>query len=346
MGTLCVIDVSAVVHTGANAPRYADRTSFNYPTGGINFLMSQLMVPFYEVNDIILCFDSPNFRTKLLDGYKKGRSRNSAAISQIEVLYEYLSQCGFSCCKCNGYEADDIVEWAVAEYWQDYEKVIIVGNDMDLCHSIRPNVIFRACRSDMNLIKRSSFPNAIKKGAYIPYNMISAYKCLCGCQSDHVPVFRRDNGVSGKELYANCVFIYEKHDLIDDWNKSANPNVLRVWAKQVQGFSDSEMERFNERISIIFPADRPDNFEIPVSNRFTVDFEKLSRMLTMFNVSDALHGGEMWRVQLSEEDKKEMYDLAERYRSGAFNADKNLPLSTKNRITSEPLTLDMFEKDF
>ena len=171
MNTLCVIDVSAVVYTGLYSQRYQDRSAFGYPTGGIHFFMEQLLVPLYEYNDIVLCFDSPNFRKKLESSYKSGRSHNAVAISQIEALYEYLSYCGFSCYKCDGYEADDIIDWVIDTFKEKYSPIIIVGNDMDLAHSIRPNVIFRSCRSDMNIIKRSSFPNAIKKDVYIPYNM-------------------------------------------------------------------------------------------------------------------------------------------------------------------------------
>ena len=87
MNTLCVIDVSAVVYTGLYSQRYQDRSAFGYPTGGIHFFMEQLLVPLYEYNDIVLCFDSPNFRTKLERSYKSGRSHNAVAISQIEALY-------------------------------------------------------------------------------------------------------------------------------------------------------------------------------------------------------------------------------------------------------------------
>ena len=146
MNTLCVIDVSAVVYTGLYSQRYQDRSAFGYPTGGIHFFMEQLLVPLYEYNDIVLCFDSPNFRKKLESSYKSGRSHNAVAISQIEALYEYLSYCGFSCYKCDGYEADDIIDWVIDTFKEKYSPIIIVGNDMDLAHSIRPNVIFRSCR--------------------------------------------------------------------------------------------------------------------------------------------------------------------------------------------------------
>ncbi len=346
MSALCVIDVSAVVYTGVYSPRYAQLTSFGYPTGGINFFMSQLLVPLYEANDIVLCFDSPSFRVKKHSDYKSGRTRNGAAITQIESLYEYLSQCGFSCYKVDGYEADDIIEWVVAENWTKYDNIIIVGNDMDLCHSIRPNVVFRSCRSDMNMIRKSSFPNALKKDVYIPYNMVSAYKCLCGCPSDSVPVFRRENGDSGKTLYARCVSVYEKFNLVNFFDRTANPNVLRVWAEKSDGFSENDMKNLDDRIELIFPAKRPDGLTFKVSSRFTVDFFKLSVVLTMFNVSDAFSSNEVKRIPLDDAQKQEMYKLANKYKSGAFNADRNLPLSGNDRIRTSPITIDAFEKDF
>lgn len=345
MSSLCVIDVSAVVYTGIYSKKYAQMTSFGYPTGGINFFAMHLLVPLYEWDDIILCFDSLSFRKKKDASYKSNRKRNGSAISQIEVLYEYLSSIGFSCYKVDGYEADDIIDWVVDTYWEKYSNVVIVGNDMDLCHSIRPNVIFRSCRSDMNMIRKSSFPNAIKKDVYIPYNMVSPYKCLCGCPSDSIPVFRRENGDSGIELYRRCVSVYEKYNLVNFYDKSANPAVLRVWAKQADGFTDNDMQRLDERIEMIFPASKPEGLTFKVSNRFSIDFEKLSLMLTMFNVTDAFHGGEVWRVQLTEDQKQEMYKLANDFKSGRFNADNNIPLNS-NRITSTPLAIDAFEKDF
>lgn len=127
MNTLCVIDVSAVVYTGLYSQRYQDRSAFGYPTGGIHFFMEQLLVPLYEYNDIVLCFDSPNFRKKLESSYKSGRSHNAVAISQIEALYEYLSYCGFSCYKCDGYEADDIIDWVIDTFKEKYSPIIIVG---------------------------------------------------------------------------------------------------------------------------------------------------------------------------------------------------------------------------
>ena len=40
-----------------------------------------------------------------------------------------------------------------------------------------------------------------------------------------------------------------------------------------------------------------------------------------------------------------MYKLADSFKTGSFNADKNLPINS-NRISAEPLTIDLFEKDF
>lgn len=345
MGTLCVIDVSAVVHTGENSPLYQNRTSFGYPVGGIHFFMSQLLVAYYESNDIILCFDSPNFRSKLQTSYKSGRSRNAAAISEIEALYENLQYCGFPCYKQDGYEADDIIEWVVEQNWKRYTNIIIVGNDKDLCHSLRPNVIFRACRSDMNLVRRASFPDAVIKGAYIPFNMVSIYKCLCGCQSDSVPVFRLEDGRSGSELYTQCVTDYEQIGITDDYYKTTSVQIFKAWAASKANFSATDMENLDVRIQLIFPAECPEGLTFETVNKYQMDIEKISRVLTLFNVNDALHGGEFWRVNLSDEDKQIIYDLANKYKSGVFNADKNIPM-TESLVRSTPLRLDSFSKDF
>lgn len=355
MNTLCIIDVSAVVYTGLYSQRYQDRSAFGYPTGGIHFFMEQLLVPLYEYNDIVLCFDSPNFRKKLESSYKSGRSHNAVAISQIEALYEYLSYCGFSCYKCDGYEADDIIDWVIDTFKEKYSPIIIVGNDMDLAHSIRPNVIFRSCRSDMNIIKRSSFPNAIKKDVYIPYNMVSIWKCLCGCQSDGVPQFRTEGGLHGSELYDTCVQTYVNSNLVDDYDKTTSIHLFKFWAEKSGLFSDQDLKKLDTRIKVIFPAECPEDLDFKPVNKSHIDYDKMSKVLTMFNVADALFGtkncngvpmkNEFWRVQLTDSDKQLVYDLAHRLNSGEYNADKSIPMNTE-RVTSSPLKISAFEKEF
>lgn len=346
MGRLCVIDVSAVVHTGVYSPRYAQMSAFGYPTAGINFFMQQLMVPLYDMDDVILCFDSPNFRHKKDPNYKSGRSHSALALSNIEVLYEYLSLCGIGCYKVAGYEADDIIEWVVEKYWKDYSAIIIVGNDKDLAHSMRPNTMFRSCRSDMNMLQRSSFPNAVIRDVYLPYNMTSVYKSLCGCSSDSVPAFHTDDGRHGKELYADAVKFYEEHGIVGNYYQTTSRDVFRVWAKY-NSFTDEDLKRLDERMDIIFPAPCPfeDGGDFKPANRFTVDVDKLSKVLTMFNVYEALKSDFVYRVQLTEDEKKEVYKLANDYKSGAFNADKSIPMKTE-RVTTAPLRIDAFEKDF
>lgn len=349
MGSLCLIDVSAVVYTGVYSPHYAQLTSYGYPTGGINFFISQLMVPFYENNDIMLCFDSPNFRARMQSDYKSGRPHNPAAISQIEVLYSYLSECGFPCYKFEGFEADDIIDWAVQEFWSKYESIIIVGNDMDLCHSLRPNVVFRACRSDMNYMRPSSFPYSIVKGEEIPYNMLSAYKCFCGCASDSIPTFKKEDGENSKTLFHRCAADYKALNLCGDYDSSSSPDTLRLWAKTNGGFSEKDLENLETRIQMVYPAPPIEGTAFVPANRFNIDIEKFSTMLTMFQVKDALRNGDPARVlhwvQLTEDQKKQVYTLANEFKSGSFNADKNLPLNSE-RVASSPLRMDAFEKEF
>lgn len=81
----------------------------------------------------------------------------------------------------------------------------------------------------------------------------------------------------------------------------------------------------------------------------------MSKVLTMFNVADALFGtkncngvpmkNEFWRVQLTDSDKQLVYDLAHRLNSGEYNADKSIPMNTE-RVTSSPLKISAFEKEF
>lgn len=103
----------------------------------------------------------------------------------------------------------------------------------------------------MNIIKRSSFPNAIKKDVYIPYNMVSIWKCLCGCPSDGVPQFRTEGGLSGSELYDTCVQTYISSNLVDDYGKTTSIHLFKFWAEK-SGLFQIRLENLIRELKLSF----------------------------------------------------------------------------------------------
>ena len=60
MFNLKIIDVSAVVYKGTFAANYKDRNYYNYPVGGIHYLMRQVATALAIGDSVVLVFDSPN----------------------------------------------------------------------------------------------------------------------------------------------------------------------------------------------------------------------------------------------------------------------------------------------
>lgn len=343
---LNVFDVSAIVHTAMANPHYRDKERYGFPVGGIYFLSMYLCNSMMSFDDMVLCFDSPCFRSREFPEYKRGRAKNMAVILQLEVLYEQLQKHGIRCLKLNGYEADDLIEWSVAQYQSSYPSIVIYSNDMDLCHSVRGEIRLKSIRKDVNSICYTSFSDCIEKGEHIIFNTISAYKVFCGCKSDGIPVMRLENGMHGKMIYQHFAGFCKENGLVNDYVRTASPKLLPIYAKYSGLFSSVDKIELAKRIRLVYPAARPDGFEISPVISQRVDKGVFSHFLSLFEITDAFKR-DMWfiRQQMTEKDKIYLKGLAKRYSSGEYSADKNIPYSEK-RLSSSVLRLDTFTKDF
>lgn len=341
---LSVIDVSALVHTAEHVDIYRERSYYGYPVGGIHFLMRQICTKVLLANDFVLCFDSPTFRKGLLSKYKSGREHSPAVISQLESLYEGLSSCGIRCEKFDGYEADDVVDWAVQQNLKDYSEILIVGNDYDLCHSVQSKVRFTTINRGMNNIFRGNFEHSIEKGRHVLFNTISAYKVMCGCHSDKIPAMKLANGMGGYRLY--CAFV--------DWAKGSgipltyanttDPRFLMLFAKNSGLFDDGDVEELLNRIKLVYPAACPDGVKIVPNSYYGLDKDKLCQFLTIYNDYDSIKclGGK--KAFLSEEAKQMLRDKGRSLTTGEFAADKNI--EQRAGVSDTLMRLDAFSKEF
>lgn len=346
MSDLNVIDVSAVVHTGMNCEHYKNMSYYGYPTGGIYYLMMYVCNSLMLHDDVILCFDSPTFRKQLQTDYKDGRQKNPVILSQIETVYTELNKCGFKCEKVDGYEADDIIHWVANDLSEQYYLVNVLGNDMDLCHEVRNNVRFQSTRKDQNSITMSNFSTCVKKGVFIPYNTISAYKTLCGCHSDNVNAFHAENGKSGKYFFDLFIKFLEQFGYLNNYAATTNPKVFEVWANHCSDLTCSDLDELKRRIQIIYPAEKPFSMEFVPTTHKTIDKYQFSRFLSLFNISDAFKSSIFRRIDLDEEDKQWLRSLSNSLKTGEFMADKNLSALSNSRVSSQILKLDVFSKDY
>lgn len=342
---LSLIDVSAVVHTGMKSEYYRERMFYGFPVGGIHFLTQQLCVHLMMRDEFVLCFDSPNFRTKEFPKYKSGRARDMAVILQLEALFEWLQACGIKCEKAEGYEADDIISWAATALKENYDEVIILGNDKDLCHSVRNNVRFKSIRSDLNSIYYGNFEDSIERGEKIMFNTISAYKVFCGCRSDAIPAFKTENGVGGRKLYSNFTKFCADNGVAGSYVKTSNPGLVEIYAKYSGLFTEADKKRLKKQIRLVYPAPMPRGFCFSPTGLVDVDLKKFSHFLTLFNAVDAFKNSMFVRQTLTDEDKQYVKELARQYSTGEAFADRNIEYSL-NRLGTDDMRLDSFSRDF
>lgn len=347
MSSLYILDVSALIHTGQHYAQYGDCSYYGYPTAGIRYLNKYLCNALCRYDEVILAFDSPSFRNNLLDTYKSGRVKDQTVISQIETVYEMLSSCGLVCEKHDGYEADDIIEWAIADHCDNnsYYRLYIVGNDYDLCHSIRPNVEFMACSSNVNSVNRTNFRTAIVEGVEIEFNTISAYKVFCGCHSDKIPCLELENGYKGKKLYDEFVGML-KIVKASGWYATSCSKSLQFFAKNCGYFTESDMVELERRIKLVYPAEKPEGLLIKPNKLSNCNRSRLMHYFSMFGDVKALSCFKEKKVTLTDSDKDYLRERGKMLSSGIYAVDNNLSPELDDAIKGSCLTLDAFEREF
>ena len=343
MNELHVIDVSALVYVGSTSKYYIDRTNYGVPVGGLHYLMKQISVCFACYDPVVLCFDSPSFRKKIFNDYKSGRMHNQAVYQQIQFAYNSLLACGFRCEKYDGYEADDIVSWAVKQNKDEYRSTIIVGNDHDLCHNVQNGVRFKSIATDSACIYAGNFEEFVDS-TYTKFNTISAKKTLCGCKSDKIPAINLENGMKAAKVYNKFIDFLGESGFPYTYDVTSDYRYLIAFANDSGLFSEKDKNELLARIRLVYPAKCPDNVTIKPVARNGFDDNGMYKFLTMINDNDSIKcmGGK--RVSLSEDDKQMLRDMARKLSSGEYAADHNLQIESP--AVSKTLQLDFFTKEF
>lgn len=343
MFKLSVIDVSALVYAAMGSKFFRDRSYYRYPVGGIHYLMRYVTGEFSEENDVVLCFDSPSFRSHSNGSYKKGRKKNPAVISQLETLYEELSACGFRCEKYKGYEADDIVEWAVAQASDAYVDIRIVGNDKDLAHSVRGKVVFTPLGEDSAAVSASNFSYTVERGKEIMFNTISAYKTCCGCPSDTIPVFTSETGKRGIAIYEQFCDVLRENGYPGGTYYGADKELFLDFVTNYAGLTSADIAELNKRADLVYPAPCPDGVVIEPVKYKEIDKDAFQRFLIKYHDMESLKCLKFPYFDFMV-DKELLYKKADALQSGEFMADRNMPAA--KIAGTQVLRLDQFEKEF
>lgn len=343
---LDVFDVSSFVHTGCCAAQFKDRCYYNYPVGGIHYLMRYVTTSLRANRHVILCFDDRrNFRKEIMPCYKQGRIPNKTVISQLETLYEELSACGFSCYKAPGCEGDDIISWACTQNMNKYEEVVIYGNDRDLLHNVRDNVRFRSISKNVNSVCVGNFALGVSAGEEIPFNTISINKVLCGCNSDEVPAFVSQSGIKGRQLYNTYLKAIDKLDIsfIQLYAYTTSKALFRKFYGQINALTPEDVEELERRIKVIFPADCP-NMSVTPDTRANINMDLFAYFLSKYRDTVSLNMMQLPKLTVREEDIQSLRQKAYNLANGAVAVDNAVPVHNLD-LLGESLFLKAFDEE-
>lgn len=332
-GLVTLHDVAPYIHTGMNSPEFSSFTFEGFPMGGIKYFFRHFAT-FLTGDDFACFFDSGgSFRKQLWPGYKAKRVSNPSVNIQLEILYEILMRCGIPCYKEDGFEADDLVFNAVEKFKKEYHSVHVYSADYDLTHNVDETVTFNAVNSNVNNVNFFNFGVAIVKGEFVLLNTISAHKVFHGCSSDKIKAFSSSvKEMTPDVLYKKfCDFL--KRSMGSDYvppqigrDKRAILIFIRDELKPV--LPEEEIEELNLRVEVVYPKETQ-GIEYVAGTRSSLDsanLEELARVLTLCKEYQALrYIGKKPSFPL-ESDVKYFRSLARDLRTGAFAADRGLPL--------------------
>ena len=313
-----LIDVSALVHTGMNSPYYKDLTYYNMPVGGLIYLNRYISEAIDSKQPFVLAFDSHSTKCADDNGYKAGRPKAPAVYAQIEFAYNFLQNCNILCAKHEGYEADDIIDWYAQEYHDEFTYYSIIGNDVDLAHSLWPNGELCPCSSQGKFVNYNNFETGVIPGKVILYNTISLYKIICGCASDNISSI----GISQPyKLYRdfctylvqNGIFSYET----TAENAELLINVLTSWD------SSLPMQDIKRNQQLVLPSKRPEGLSLFVPS-YDVDLDAYATYLSLINDKKTLKALRLVPKVLTDEQKDIMKDAGKSVASGTYAVDRNI----------------------
>lgn len=214
--TLTVYDVSSMVHAATNSKSSFDYFKGKYgstnansnilqglPIGGIKYILNNALMKLANGHDIIFVFDS---KIDMGSEYKADRKRNPAVNVQRDMLLDICNSIRLSHFKLDGFEADHLIKAVVDKYKDDYSAIDIVCGDSDLAANIiSPRIRIRASASIYSDIDVNNYSVMVKRGAFVPYNMILPYFFVYGKPSNTVPPLENCDPKSMFNSFLECI---------------------------------------------------------------------------------------------------------------------------------------------
>lgn len=168
-----------------------DTTLIYYPLRDIENIRKQLESIGHDVT-MSICFDSKSKRNESNNEYKA--TRTSSLIDDdyenVDNIREMLQQAGYNTYKVDGCEADDIVNYLVKQYKNDFDYTVIYTNDKDILINICDNVGVMRFKSGHGYqqVDRKNYEEYLENEfkVFIPYNTLGLFLASAGDSADNI----------------------------------------------------------------------------------------------------------------------------------------------------------------
>ena len=168
-----------------------DTSLIYYPLRDIEEVRRKYEAAGHEVT-MSICFDMPSTRSDDESEYKSTRvSRLSDDdFLNINTIKELLEKAGHNVYRYEGYEADDIVNYLVRAYSNDFDYNIIYTNDKDLLVNIQDKVgvMRHKTGKGYEAVDKNNYTSYLESefGVFIPYNALGLFLASAGDSADHI----------------------------------------------------------------------------------------------------------------------------------------------------------------
>lgn len=342
MKNLHIFDVSGVVYYGTTGSVANSSAGMfrKFPIAGIKPLMTRLSMTLAEGDDVLLAFDGGTFRKELLPTYKGNREPNRSVGAQIDFLYDQLAKAGIPVVRVDGYEADDVIYWAVCENINKYDAITIHSNDHDVAHNVQCKVSMKPFSRDDAIITNANFEYTVQRGKKVRFNTISAYKVFTGCSSDNIPSFKI-SGRRGSMLYSDFLDFLDKNKLFR-YEVVSSYKTLAIFINSCGLFSDTEKEVLYDRIRLVFPAEKPEGVVLSPVGKDSLDLVAISEILLMCRERTSVKNLGVTPFDLPNSFLQLLDSYSQNLNSGAYSVDRDLEVDPSYEMDSASFFLKEF----
>ena len=186
-----------------------DTTLIYYPLRDIEGIRKNLESMQHDVT-MSICFDMPSQRsdgdTDEAKTYKSGRKHNLTEVDfdNIGFIKKLLDKSGHNTYRFEGYEADDIANYLVRNYKDNFEYTIIYTNDKDLLINIcdKVGVMRYKQYKGYTQVDINNYETYLENefGVFIPYNSLGLFLSTAGDQADKIKGINKFGKVAFKKL--------------------------------------------------------------------------------------------------------------------------------------------------